>query len=238
MYRRMTLIGILTAVASMLVFSIANALPSTSTGLQTAVTTDTSISETSMSDTSMPDTSAPDSSTPAPSSTETSVVDPAVVGATTYVVVDAGSVTIDYDGSTLSLLSADANASWTAFSEQTAGREIEVEFIRGDRRVKFNAELEDGGIRIRVRDETKDSDTTVVTTDTTLVDDSTDTTDTSMITNTTIDDDDDDDDDHGSNRGSDDDHDDDDDDDDDNDDSNRGSDDDDDDHDDDHGDDD
>lgn len=235
MYRRMTLIGILTAIASMLVFSIANALPSTSAGLQTVVTTasDISISDTSMSDTSMSDSTQVTTA----STTDSSLLDSAVVGATTYVVADAGSVTIDYDGSTLSLLSADANDSWTAFSEQTSGREIEVEFTNGDRQVKFNAELEDGGIRIRVRDEISESNITVGTTDTTLVDDTDDTTDPTMITNTTIDDDDDEgDDDHSSNRGSDDD--DDDDDDDDHDSSGHGSDDDDDDHDNDHGDDD
>lgn len=222
MYRRMTLIGVLTAIASLLVFGIANALPSTSARSQTSVTTasDTTMSETSTTDSSTTDSSTPDSSTEvtAPESTETTLVDAAVVGLTTYEVADAGSVTIEYDGTTLSLVSADANTPWSSFSQQTSGREIEVEFANGDRIVKFNAELEDGGIRIRVRDEVRNSstNTSIVTND------SDNRTDITSVTSTTIDDDDDsdelddlddDDDDHDddSNRGSDDDDDDDDD---------------------------
>lgn len=215
MYRRMTLIGVLTAVASVLVFGIANAMPATNSA-RTAVTF--------VSDTSMPDTSMPDTSTvTAPSSSDMSVLDAAVVGPTTYMVGEAGSVTINYDGSSLRLTSADANDPWTAFSEQTSGQEIEVNFSNGNREIKFNAELEDGGIRIRVRDRIND-ETTTVTTDTTMVENAM--TDTSTVTSTTIDDDSSDDiednQDDSSIKDSDDDHDDDDDS------SNRGSDDDDD----------
>jgi len=185
MYRRMTLIGVLTVVASMLVFGIANALPASTSNARTAVT--------SISDTSNPATSTPDTSTVTPSSPDTSVVDAPVVGPTTYVVGEAGSVTVNFDGSSLNLVSADANDPWTAFGEQTSGREIEVEFSNGNREIKFNAELEDGGIRIRVRDRLSDA----TTTDTTI---SSNTTDTTRVTSTTIDDHDD-----SSNRGSDDD---------------------------------
>ncbi len=215
MYRRMTLIGVLTAVASMLVFGIANAMPTSTSNARTAVTF--------VSDTSMPETST----VTTPSSSDSSVLDAGVVGPTTYVVGEAGSVTINYDGSSLRLTSADANDPWTAFSEQTSGQEIEVNFSNGNREIKFNAELEDGGIRIRVRDRIND-ETTTVTTDTTMVENTV--TDTSTVTSTTIDDDGSDDtDDELSIKDSDDDHDDDDDDDS----SNRGSDDDD--HEEDHG---
>lgn len=212
MYRRMTLIGVLTAIASLLVFGIANALPA-SNGLSTQVTfapNPTTTDNTNNTDSSITETT--DGTMPA--SSDTSLLDEAVLGDTTYLVGNAGSVVVNYDGTTLTLVSADAVVPWTAFSEHTSGTEIEVDFT-GDRLIKFKAELEDGGIRIVVEELDLD-----FTTDSTVATDIDDTgTDSIITTSTTIDDDDDemddddddylddesdDDDDHDSNQGSDD----------------------------------
>ena len=69
----------------------------------------------------------------------------------TFTAGDAGSVTIRRDPSTLTVLAADANAGFTSEVEQGTGAEIEVQFGNGAARVDFNAELEDGTVRVRVR---------------------------------------------------------------------------------------
>ncbi len=169
----MTLIGVLTAIASLLVFGIANAMPA-SNGLSTLVTV---ASNPTTSDNSVSETTE---GTILPS---TSLLDEAIVGETRYEVGEAGSVVIGYDGTTLTLVLADANVPWTAFSEHTSGTEIEVEFT-GDRLIKFKAELEDGGIRIVVEEQALDftTDSTLATSD--------NSTDSTISTPTTIDDDD------------------------------------------------
>jgi hypothetical protein len=63
----------------------------------------------------------------------------------------AGSVMVAVEGSTLRLLSAAPGQGWRAEVEQAAGREIEVTFESGSRRVDVNVELEDGQVRERVR---------------------------------------------------------------------------------------
>jgi len=73
-------------------------------------------------------------------------------GATqTFAAGDGGSVTVRSDGGTLTVLSADANPGFTSEVERGAGTEVEVQFANGAVRVDFNAELEDGAVRVRVR---------------------------------------------------------------------------------------
>ncbi len=68
----------------------------------------------------------------------------------TFLAGDAGSVTIQSDGTTLAVVSVNANAGFVSEIEQGVGSEVEVQF-NGPTRVDFNAELEDGAVRVRVR---------------------------------------------------------------------------------------
>ena len=129
-------------------------------------------------------------------------------------VADAGMVTIAQAGAALEIVSVDVAAGWDHEVEIASGREVEVDFRKGTRRIQFDAELEDGQIRVRVRERvqaggstptsvgdsssTTVGDTTSSTVDdgaSTTLDDSTsstigDTTSTTMddTTSTTIDD--------------------------------------------------
>jgi len=67
----------------------------------------------------------------------------------------AGTVTFTQSGGRLSLVSAVPSTGWTVEVEQAGGVEIEVDFRKGTRRVQVNLEIEDGGVRerVRIRDE-------------------------------------------------------------------------------------
>jgi hypothetical protein len=85
---------------------------------------------------------------------ETSASDRAVAGMeTTYEVGDAGTVTLTNDGTQLSVVSVQQNDGWQIEIEVASGREVEVDFRNGTRRIQFNAELEDGEIRVRAREQ-------------------------------------------------------------------------------------
>jgi hypothetical protein len=55
------------------------------------------------------------------------------------------------EGTGLRLLKAEPATGWTVEVEESAGREVEVDFRRGTERVQVNVELEDGTVRERVR---------------------------------------------------------------------------------------
>lgn len=85
--------------------------------------------------------------------TETVASETAVAGTeTVYEVGDAGTVTITNDGTQLEIVSVDQNDGWLIEIEMATGREVEVDFRSGTRRIQFNAELEDGEIRVRARE--------------------------------------------------------------------------------------
>src|ERR687898_736557 len=67
----------------------------------------------------------------------------------------AGRVTSTQGGGRLSLVSAVPSRGWTVEVERAGGVEIEVDFRKGTRRVQVNLEIEDGGVRerVRIRDE-------------------------------------------------------------------------------------
>lgn len=65
---------------------------------------------------------------------------------------DAGSLTVAFDGSQLQVGQTAPNAGWRVEVEQGAGREVEVTFTSGSRRIDVHVELEDGQIRERVRE--------------------------------------------------------------------------------------
>lgn len=76
---------------------------------------------------------------------------PAAEGLATAVA-DAGSVAVVRDGAVLRFGSVTPAAGWTVRVERDNAVEIEVSFLNGAARVDFNAELEDGQIRTKVRD--------------------------------------------------------------------------------------
>ncbi len=85
--------------------------------------------------------------------TETTASEQATAGVeTTYEVGDAGTVTLTNDGATLEVVSVQQNEGWMLEIEVSTGREVEVDFRKDTRRIQFNAELEDGEIRVRARE--------------------------------------------------------------------------------------
>jgi hypothetical protein len=106
---------------------------------------------------------------------------------------DAAQVVVAQSGAELEIVAVEANAGWTHEVEVAKGREVEADFRSADRRIQFNAQLEDGQIRVRVRERTgstvvEDTSTTVDDSTSTTVDDSTSTTVGDDTTSTTIDD--------------------------------------------------
>ena len=96
--------------------------------------------------------------TPAPTPTPDDG-ESAPVGSSTHGVLDAGSVTVAVDGLSVSVLSADPSAGWTAEIETDEPGEAQVNFRNGDARVDFRAEIEDGQLRVRIRDRRTETET-------------------------------------------------------------------------------
>jgi hypothetical protein len=72
----------------------------------------------------------------------------------------AGTVLVAVDGGSLRLVAATPTSGWRVDVEQSSGREVEVDFRRGSKRVQVNVELEDGRVRerVRVRDDADGTD--------------------------------------------------------------------------------
>ncbi|MEO7572551.1 MAG: hypothetical protein ABIX10_08945 [Acidimicrobiales bacterium] len=72
----------------------------------------------------------------------------------------AGNVVVAVEGGSLRLVAATPAAGWRVEVEQPAGREVEVDFRAGSKRVQVNVELEDGQVRerVRVRDDAAGTD--------------------------------------------------------------------------------
>lgn len=100
---------------------------------------------------------------PTTPTTAAAVAASAATGTVTYEAGAAGTVTISNDGSQLSIIGVDAADGWSHEIEVQVGREVEMDFRKGGDRVQFNAELEDGEVRIRVRTRTADDTRTEVT---------------------------------------------------------------------------
>lgn len=73
----------------------------------------------------------------------------------------AGTVLVAVEGGSLRLVAATPTSGWRVEVEQAAGREVEVDFRSGSKRVQVNVELEDGQVRerVRVRDDADGTDT-------------------------------------------------------------------------------
>lgn len=72
----------------------------------------------------------------------------------------AGTVLVAVEGTSLRLVAATPASGWRVEVEVGAGREVEVDFRAGTRRVQVNVELEDGSVRerVRVRDDATGTD--------------------------------------------------------------------------------
>ena len=72
----------------------------------------------------------------------------------------AGTVLVAVEGGSLRLVAATPASGWRVEVEQSGGREIEVDFRSGSKRVQVNVELEDGRVRerVRVRDDADGTD--------------------------------------------------------------------------------
>ena len=64
----------------------------------------------------------------------------------------AGTVLVTVDGSTVTIADVVAADGWMPEVEAVEGREVEMDFRKGELRVQVNAEIEDGELRIRVRE--------------------------------------------------------------------------------------
>lgn len=93
---------------------------------------------------------------------------------------DAGTIRLGNSGTSLTILSAQASAGFVVEVEVPEGREVEADFRGEGRRLQFNAELEDGIVRVRIRTEANAGDGGTTST--------TATTNPTATTSTTIDD--------------------------------------------------
>lgn len=106
-----------------------------------------------------------DSSSSASSTTSTTLAASTVAGSQeatgseTHEAGAAGLVTVEQSGASLSISSVAANPDWVSETEIASGREVEVKFVNGNERIDFQAEIEDGTVKTRVRTRTLDSST-------------------------------------------------------------------------------
>jgi hypothetical protein len=109
-----------------------------------------------------PTTGATTSTTLATTTTSTTVGGGAVPADDIRSLDAAGAGTVIYavEGGSLRLVTATPTSGWAVEVEQAAGREIELDFRAGTRRVQVNLEIEDGQVRerVRVRDDADDTD--------------------------------------------------------------------------------
>lgn len=86
------------------------------------------------------------------SSTSTSTTVPIEFGQSTHAVADVGAVVIEVGPGGVSVVEVVALDGWTAQVSTDTPGEAEVYFRRGDERVDFEAEIDDGRLKIEVRD--------------------------------------------------------------------------------------
>ncbi len=122
-----------------------------------------SSSSTSSSSSSTSTTSSSTSTTSSSTSTTSTTTAPLPTGtlARDVVVLDAGSVSYAFNGSQLAIVDVSPNDGWSPSIEVSVGREVEVSFRNGEARIDLNLELEDGQIRVRIRDRRTDSRTEI-----------------------------------------------------------------------------
>jgi len=134
---------------------------SSTSGTQPSTTTSstsTSSSSTSSTSTSSSSTSSSSTSSTSTSSSSTSV--PATVANQSflYSVTGVGSVTASVVDGYVAFSGANPQPGWTVEEQHTDGIEAEIRFTDGEARVRLSAEVEDGLLRVTVRDDRNDDD--------------------------------------------------------------------------------
>ena len=104
-------------------------------------------------------TSSTSSTTSTTAAASTVAGSQAAIGSETYEAGAAGLVTVEQSGASLSVSNVAANADWVSETEVVSGREVEVKFVKGNQRIDFQAEIEDGMVKTRVRTRTLDGST-------------------------------------------------------------------------------
>jgi hypothetical protein len=99
-------------------------------------------------------TAAPNPASPADPSAASDTVDLPDGTTQTFPAAAAGTVTIGRSGTTLTVVAVGTNPGWTSVVERRSGPEVDVEFRNGTARVDLEAELEDGSVQVRVREDT------------------------------------------------------------------------------------
>jgi hypothetical protein len=74
------------------------------------------------------------------------------------VIGNAGTVLLGRSGGSLQIIAATPNAGWVSEVEVASGREVEGDFRNGTLRVKYNFELEDGTVRVRIENRNDNAD--------------------------------------------------------------------------------
>ena len=124
---------------------------------------DSSTSSSTTSSTSTTSTSSRVTTAPAPTATNPIVATTAAsIGETnstasipdgtsqTFAIGNAGTVLLGRSGGSLQIIAATPNAGWASEVEVASGREVEGDFRNGPLRVKYNFEVEDGTVRVRI----------------------------------------------------------------------------------------
>lgn len=109
-----------------------------------------------VSSSSASSTTSTTSTTPAASTVAGSQV---ATGSETHEAGAAGLVTVEQSGASLSVSNVAANPDWVSETEVASGREVEVKFVNGNQRIDFQAEIEDGTVKSRVKTRTLDGST-------------------------------------------------------------------------------
>lgn len=145
MWRRGFAVGAV-VVALLLVAGVAIAAGTSSTSTETSTTETSTV------------TSIPEVTTTSMPEVTTTSMPGGMDGTTVHEAGAAGTVTVLREGDVLTVTEVNPNDGWTFEVEQATGREVEVKFLSGNTRVDFNAELEDGEVRVRVRTRLLDPD--------------------------------------------------------------------------------
>lgn len=103
------------------------------------------------SETTLPTTTPTTTSTTVPTTVTTSPAPPVSQIDGHLDAAGAGTVTYTVADGSLTLVEATPAPGWTMEIEQSAGRELDLDFRSGERRVQVDVELEDGHVRERVR---------------------------------------------------------------------------------------
>lgn len=99
-----------------------------------------------------PDDHPGHSDPPSPDNSPTDPFSTPVASGRVIPVAEVGTVAVTATGAILEVTDTTAMADWHPIVEFAHGRDVEVSFRNGSARVDLNVELEDGEMRIRVRD--------------------------------------------------------------------------------------